>query len=60
MLRNFTAACTMKRLHTPEFQMEPFVGWVEARPSNVGLRTLTQPSQIAAIQRLPAYGRNPT
>ena len=50
----------IKRPHPPELQIAPFVGWVEAIDRRVGFRTSTQPTQFAAIQRLPAYGRNPT
>ena len=45
---------------SPVIQMKPRVGWVEAKPDNAGFRTSIQPTQIAATQRLPAYGRNPT
>ena len=40
--------------------MELLVGWVEAEWSHVGFRTSTQPTRLAAAQRLPAFGRNPT
>lgn len=33
-----------------EYQIEPFVGWVEANPRNVGFCTSTQPTS------LPQYG----
>ena len=45
----FTQLQPIKSQRSPDLDMEPFVGWVEANWSHVWFRSSTQPTRLAAI-----------